>query len=442
MTKKKSRKHHWPDKQEETLASEETASLMEDNRDPVTTIGPEANSAKTHNLLLQRTLNQLLDSAHKNQQTQEKFFQLELYFLQALSFEQLMSRLLQDFKSQFKVDQLELYLFDPDNDIRQLINEIYGQLPHINLHYCDSLSIIQSFYSTERNSLTNTDTQLKTTLTQKRDIINHLFTPTASITDSTQIQQSEIQASKSVALLPLKRGKIFTGSLHLGSKDLNRFSPNLATNFLDHLASIISVCIDNSVSQERFKHLSLVDMLTRTKNRRYFFQILGKEISRASRSAQSVSCLFLDIDHFKKINDRYGHAAGDRALKSVARTIQAQLRQSDTLARFGGEEFTVLLPNTDIQGAREIAERIRGKVEQQPVEYEKAKYLNLTLSIGVSCWTPDKTQSAKNDILESSTSEIKDLLVNQADKALYHAKENGRNQIALFSNSPNLPGTR
>ena len=355
-------------------------------------------SVNQQNQRLKTTLQQLLHSAQHNQETQEKFYQLELYFLQADSFQCLMNRILLELKTKFRLTQVELYLYDPEKEIRQLLQEIYGQLDYENLHYFINLQRLKSLYSGS----------FKTRLSQDPEFIEPLFAGFP-------------QQSRSVALLPLTRGNTIIGSLHLGSRDANRFSPQLATHFLQHLASIISVCVESSLNQERYKHLSLVDILTRAKNRRYFFQALAKEISRSVRSNSPLSCLFLDIDYFKKINDNHGHLIGDRALKFIVQKITPLLRQSDVLARFGGEEFTVLLPNTNRQDAYEIADRIRETIELNPLQADGQK-IPITLSIGYSSWRPESG-------IAMSPEEIQSQIISQADEAVYVAKSSGRNCV-------------
>jgi len=351
------------------------------------------------NQRLNETLKELLQSANHNQETQEKFYQLELYFLESHSYESLLNRILNDLKQKLRLSQVELYLVDPEQEIRQLIEEIYGELDYPNLVYCDNLLPIRRIYSGSINI----------SLCQDQQLIDNLF-------HSCQSQ------SHSVALLPLIRGNKVIGSLHLGSRDQERFHPGLASNFLHHLGSIISVCIENSINQERYKHLSLVDILTRAKNRRHFFQVLAKEIARSTRSKKPLSCLFLDIDHFKNINDNHGHLTGDRALRQVSKSIATLMRQSDLLARFGGEEFTVLLPETEISQALEIAERIRKKVSLLTIEDENQQKFQLTISIGVSSWQTDQQNIESADAVQNH-------LINQADKGVYQAKKDGRNCV-------------
>ncbi|TQV75223.1 sensor domain-containing diguanylate cyclase [Aliikangiella marina] len=353
------------------------------------------------NKRLQNTLSQLIDSANKNQQTQDKFYQLELFFLESQTFESLMNRVLFDLKHKLSLSQVELVIIDPDKEIRRLLDEIYGELDYQDLRYVDDESEVASIYQSK----------VETRLTHSDEFIQRLFAGQPSL-------------SKSAAVLPLWRGTKLIGSLHMGSPDPSRFHHQLATNFLQHMSSIISVCIENSISQERFVHLSLVDMLTRAKNRRFFFQALAKEIARATRANFPVSCLFIDIDYFKKINDLHGHSIGDRALRAVADAINNLLRKSDTLARFGGEEFTVLLPNSDATQANEIAERIRQTVARLQVIGSDKQPLKITISLGVSSWQPDPQKAANAE-------DIQNHLINAADKAVYEAKEAGRNCVKV-----------
>ena len=170
--------------------------------------------------------------------------------------------------------------------------------------------------------------------------------------------------------------------------------------------------------------MSLVDLLTRTKNRRYFVQSITREIARASRSSSSLSCLFLDLDHFKLVNDTHGHLTGDRALQAVAKAIKPQLRQSDVLSRFGGEEFTVMLPETDQSHAKEIAERIRKSIAEIIIKDDYDEDFKITVSIGISTWSPNHSE-------RMSFEEVQNHLIKKADEGVYLAKESGRNCVKI-----------
>ncbi|MEZ0153168.1 MAG: DUF484 family protein [Candidatus Reddybacter sp.] len=355
-------------------------------------------SLADENSNLKATIMDMVESAHYNQQTQEKFYALELYFLESNSYELLIRRILTDLKRQLKLTQVELFLLDPQQETQQLITEIYGQLHYKNLFYTDSVASIKTIYSG----------QIELILSNEQHDIAKLGPG----------------MSQSVALLPLRRSNHIIGSLHLGSRDQQRFHPGLGGEFLLHLGTIISVCIESSINQERYKHLSLIDLLTRAKNRRFFFQALGTEIARSKRSKKPLSCLFIDIDHFKAVNDNHGHLTGDRALRSVADTIVPLLRQSDVLARFGGEEFTVLLPDCDLSHAEEIAERIRDKISQVSIANDKNQNFQLTVSIGVSYWQEGQQGFGDSEAIQTH-------LISQADKGVYQAKEDGRNCVRI-----------
>ena len=357
-----------------------------------------AGSLADENSHLKATIKELIDSARYNQQTQDRFYALELYFLEANSYELLIRRILTDLKRQLKLSQVELFLLDPQRETQQLITEIYGQLNYKHLSYLDSVSAIKTIYAGD----------IQLILSNEQHDIDKLGPG----------------MSQSVALLPLRRGNHIIGSLHLGSRDQQRFHPGLGGEFLLHLGTIISVCIESSINQERYKHLSLVDLLTRAKNRRFFFQALATEIARSKRSKKPLSCLFIDIDHFKLVNDNHGHLTGDRALRCVADSIVPLLRQSDVLARFGGEEFTVLLPDCDLSHAEEIAERIRDKISQVSIANDKNQNFQLTVSIGVSYWQEGQQGFADSEAIQT-------YLISQADKGVYQAKEDGRNCVRI-----------
>ncbi|MGF1710246.1 diguanylate cyclase [Vibrio kagoshimensis] len=160
------------------------------------------------------------------------------------------------------------------------------------------------------------------------------------------------------------------------------------------------------------------DSLTKVNNRRYFMEIGSRELNAYKRLDEGLfTVLVLDIDHFKAINDQHGHSVGDKALTHFAQLCLKELRESDIFGRIGGEEFAVVLPNTNLEKAIEVANRIRALVAQTPF-VSKDKPLHLTVSIGVSVLT-------KQDQLE--------VLIEKADKALYDAKNEGRNRVVIYS---------
>ena len=170
--------------------------------------------------------------------------------------------------------------------------------------------------------------------------------------------------------------------------------------------------------QEELKLLASIDPLTKLYNRRYFIKAATTILELAQRNKTITSVVMLDIDKFKRVNDVYGHKAGDETLVALASSLLKISRKSDIISRWGGEEFLLLLPDTDLNGAFIIAEKIRKKIEDLVVSLENEQTLQFTVSLGVSEF------NSKNDLnIEAS--------INRADKALYKAKESGRNRVCI-----------
>ena len=167
--------------------------------------------------------------------------------------------------------------------------------------------------------------------------------------------------------------------------------------------------------KEEFKKLANTDPLTNLYNRRFFTEQAGKEYQRAKRYSLSTTLISIDIDHFKSINDQYGHPAGDQVLIEVAKQLHANLRQTDILARIGGEEFSILLPEISPQSAIAFAERIREEQSKLTIIGDWQGEITLSVSIGVSSFL--------------ASDETFDDLFSRADKALYQAKNSGRNRV-------------
>jgi diguanylate cyclase (GGDEF)-like protein len=226
---------------------------------------------------------------------------------------------------------------------------------------------------------------------------------------------------QSVALVPLLRNRRLIGSLNLGSRDPQRFTAQLGTDFIEHMASIVAICLENVISNEMLKYIGLTDALTGVYNRRYIDRRLVEEVARARRQQYRISCLYIDLDHFKQVNDSVGHHAGDEVLREVANRIKAELRISDALGRFGGEEFVVLLIDADLDSASRVANRIRASVADRPVDLPDGGVLSVSVSIGVATLDDFERDHAIEGVAQQ--------LVAHADSALYEAKEAGRNRV-------------
>lgn len=229
---------------------------------------------------------------------------------------------------------------------------------------------------------------------------------------------------QSVALVPLLRNKRLIGSLNMGSLDPTRFTPALGTDFIEHMASIIAICLENVISNEMLKYIGLTDSLTGVYNRRYIDRRLLEEIARARRQAYRISCMYIDIDHFKQVNDSVGHQGGDEVLREVAARIKAELRLSDALGRFGGEEFVVLLIDANLESSTAVAQRIRASIADRPFELSGGERIPVSVSIGVATLDDFERDHAIEGVAQE--------LVAHADTALYQAKEAGRNRVVTF----------
>ena len=176
-----------------------------------------------------------------------------------------------------------------------------------------------------------------------------------------------------------------------------------------------AIAIDNALRVQRAEALSVTDDLTQLYNSRYLSQVLRRETKRASRSGRPLSLLFIDLDGFKSINDSHGHLFGSRALVEAAAVIRQSARETDVVARFGGDEFALVLPDTGSDGAVMVGERIRDRLHAHRFLEAVGLDIHLTASVGVAT-LPDVAASAEG-------------LIQAADEAMYHVKDHGKNGI-------------
>jgi diguanylate cyclase (GGDEF)-like protein/PAS domain S-box-containing protein len=208
-------------------------------------------------------------------------------------------------------------------------------------------------------------------------------------------------------------------------KDGRHIPVEVTSNFVhlqgkNFIVSVVRDISDRKLFEHELKRQAQSDYLTGLANRRHFIELSEKEIARTIRYGRPMSLLMLDIDHFKEINDTFGHQAGDIALQMFAACCQEALREIDIIGRFGGEEFAVILPETDGDDACEVAERLCQFIASQTITIEKGASVRLTVSVGLTTLADD----GKADL---------DTLLRQADGALYTAKCSGRNRVCVCS---------
>ena len=218
---------------------------------------------------------------------------------------------------------------------------------------------------------------------------------------------------------PLKKSDHL--EFQLGSDPSNVMSVKTSSKkgieYLPLFAKLLGLCLERINLYEKLQQLSIYDTLTGVHNRRYFMKRLFEEFERAKKTKLNLSFLMADIDHFKKVNDTYGHLVGDVVLREIGTIVKGNIREIDFVARYGGEEFAVILPDTDRAGAILVAERISTIVSQKKIKaFDET--VNVTVSVGVASY-PENTVHP-------------DVLIEIADKALYKAKTSGRSRVGWF----------
>lgn len=187
----------------------------------------------------------------------------------------------------------------------------------------------------------------------------------------------------SSAICPMTVRSQFIGSVNLGSRSPHRFPPDVSPIYLEDLATTAALCLDNAIAHEANENLASSDPLTGIHNRRYFYEHADRMFAQAKRTGQPLACLYIDLDQFKQINDRHGHHAGDTALQRIAAALDRRVRRSDVFCRLGGDEFGLILPDTDQDKAGRVAEELGWVIEQTPLD-DLVDDIRISASIGLS----------------------------------------------------------
>lgn len=231
--------------------------------------------------------------------------------------------------------------------------------------------------------------------------------------------------AQTLLLVPLLAGEQVLGIISIGDARPGRIFTNTDRDLLTLFAQQATLAIQNAQLLAEAQRLATTDPLTELANRRSFFDLAQREFERARRYGHALSIMMLDIDHFKQVNDTYGHMAGDQVLRTLAWHCQAVLRAIDIIGRYGGEEIVMLLPDTDDIGAHRVAERLRRHPAQTEIPTNSGD-MRITVSVGVAT-----TDDATTITLER--------LIDQADQALYVAKQAGRNRVRVWTPAIHAP---
>ncbi len=357
--------------------------------------------AEGENRLLRARLVELAEAAARNEALLARTQERELDLLRAGSLAELLERTIDGLREAYQLDRVTLLLNDPQHEVRHLAtgehvgHEILGHVRHEDR--LDAMALA----------------------------LGGLLKPWLGSRLPAEVVRAlrSNSVGGSYAFLPLPRADRRLGVLVFESRDPARFTADLASDFLAHLGVVAAICLENAVNRARLTRTGVTDFLTGFHNRRYLNARLREELARAQRTAGAVGLLMIDVDHFKRINDSHGHLAGDVVLKEIARRIASQIRSSDTGARFGGDEFAVLLGGGRAGDLERLAGRLTAAMSASPVALGGEGSEVVTLSIGGALAEPSPEERDYRTLAER--------LMAEADAALYRAKSAGRDRYVI-----------
>jgi len=239
--------------------------------------------------------------------------------------------------------------------------------------------------------------------------------------DLTKDSRGNAGAVGSAIALPLTSRNRSVGALVCLDPIASRSTPSMGPSLVLSLRTLLepsAIALDNALALQKADTLSVTDDLTRLYNSRFLNQVLRKESKRAVRNGSPLSLLFLDLDSFKQVNDQHGHLAGSKVLMEAAAVIRSCARETDVVARFGGDEFSLVLPDTNTEGAVQVAERIRDRLRASRFLTTDGLAVRQTVSIGVATLVPETPRTA-------------DELMKSADMAMYRVKAAGKDGIYI-----------
>jgi diguanylate cyclase (GGDEF)-like protein len=330
-------------------------------------------------------IKEIIETLNQNQEIAQKFFEIETSVLSILNFKDFLERLLTEIQDKMEIPYVWISLIE-ESDFTDMLQK-------------SATSEILK----ERTSLIERDLFLKVI----RNKTDPILTNDDLAAFRALIPRQYKHHIRSLAIAPLTLDGVIIGSLNQADSSKFRYRPDMDTTLLKRLATIVSICLSNVMAHEKLNFLASRDSLTGLLNRRVLEHIVKREFDRAVRYTTPLTVVFLDVDNFKMVNDLYGHDAGDDVLKYVATQLLSMTRASDVVARFAGDEFIVILPNTPVDEASEFATRLQTFFIDHPLDFEGIR-IRISVSYGLS-----HMEDGANDAIS---------LLKKADKMLYRAK--------------------
>ncbi len=339
----------------------------------------------------------------ENEEIARRFYEVEKKILSILKFKDLFEVLLAEIKGQFNIPYVWLTLIENS----------------------DALALIKASGDMQENLQTSINVVDRTTFAA---LIGNQTEPVLAnegLKPYFQLVPPEKNfLIKSLAIVPITmEGKII-GSLNQGDASPYRFEPGMDTSLLEQLATKVSLCLSNVTAHERLEFLAYHDPLTGLLNRRVMEAALQREVKRAQRYQLPLAVVFLDLDYFKNINDTYGHEIGDRILQHLAHHMTQKCRDTDILARFAGDEFVIILPETDRKQAETLLQRLKTHLDNTPMELDEGDPIAVSASYGIA---------STEDIADETSPEPADpaaALLKKSDERLYQKKAARKNTKA------------
>jgi len=330
----------------------------------------------------------ILERVRDNEEIAKKFFEIEVSILSILDFQGLFERLLSEIKEKFGIPCVWISMIDKSE-----ISDLIQTLP-FSKDLKERLNLI------DRKTFLRLTDNRTTPLLLNGDL--HPFHPL--------LPKGQLNFIRSLAISPISLHGAIIGSLNQADFSPLRYRPGMDTQLLEQLAVKVSICLSNVIAHERLKWLAVRDPLTGLLNRRIMETVLNREFKRAQRYKTPLSLAFIDMDDFKIINDRYGHECGDALLKYVAGQLVEITRDSDVVARYGGDEFVIILPGTPVQEASKLLQRLQYHFRDRPLRYDE-RVISVSISFGVASVTDRKVADPES-------------LLREADTMLYNIKKN------------------